>query len=72
MYDALGLAELMDALSVLEREASELAARRVRVLAAIHGVEVSQWAAEAGAGGGRWVMSRWRVGIGIGCRRRSG
>jgi Domain of unknown function (DUF222)/HNH endonuclease len=43
---------LLDELASLEAASGRLAARRVRVLAAIHGVEVSQWAAEAGAGGG--------------------
>jgi len=43
---------LLDELASLEAASGRLAARRVRVLAAIHGVEVSQWVAEAGAGGG--------------------
>jgi hypothetical protein len=46
------LAELMDALSLLEREASQLTARRLRLLAAIHQAELTERAAEAGAGGG--------------------
>jgi hypothetical protein len=41
-------------------------------LAAIGSAELAQRAVEVAAGGGRSVMSRWLIGIGMGSQKRSG
>jgi Domain of unknown function (DUF222)/HNH endonuclease len=52
MSDAPGLAGLLDELVLVEQDAARLAARRVRVLAAIHAAEQAQRQVEVASGGG--------------------
>ena len=53
MYESPELPSLLDELASIERAAARLGARRTRVLAAIHAVELAERAAEAASGGRR-------------------